>query len=103
MKQYIALFLCASFLVACGGGESLTKNDSYEQFDFNANLTAEQKAIADELVKAHEALTDCGIKNMSKINNGENVCQTETDNYLQMSKKACDAGVLSDCKTNYQE
>ena len=103
MKQYIALFLCTSFLVACGGGTK-TENDSYyEQFDFNANLTAEQKAIADELVKAYKASEDCGIENMSKIYNGENVCKTETENYLQISKKACDAGVFSDCKTNYQE
>ena len=105
MKQFVALFLCVSFLVACSGGERLTEDDIYKEYDFNANLTAEQKAIADELVQADKVNRDCVANNMSKVVGGDmTVCKTELDNYMQIRKKACEKGVLpSDCKMEYQE
>lgn len=88
MKQYVALFLCVSSLVACGG-DLKTEDDIYKEYDFKSNLTAEQKAIADELVKADKIMSDCAAKNLGKVVGGdETVCKTEVDNYMQVSKKS---------------
>ena len=104
MKQFVALFLCVCSLVACGG-RLKTEDDIYKEYDFNPNLTAEQKAIADELVKADKVMTDCLAKSLGKVVGGdETVCKTEVDNCMQVSQKACFAGVLpTDCKEDYQE
>ena len=56
----------------------------YKEYDFKSNLTAEQKAIADELVKADKVMSDCAAKNLGKVVGGdETVCKTEVDNVIQ--------------------
>ena len=104
MKQYVALFLCVSSLVACGG-DFKTEDDIYKEYDFKSNLTAEQKAIADELVKANKVNMDCVAKNFGKAMGGDmTVCKTEADNYMQIYKKACFADIFTDeCKSEFQE